>query len=435
LAKLAPCAMTVSATTEDACATTIIDSLTPKVWRRPLLAGESASLLALEKSVRATTNATFATGVAAVITAVLQSPEFLYRIEAGVPDPVNASLKRLSGDEMATRLSYLFWGTAPDDSLRSAATSGQLSTAPGVLAQATRLLDDARSRQVVRFFFDSLLPINGLTDLERDKTLYPSFTATIGGYMHEETQTFLEYEIFQGPGSWRDALTAPYTFVNGPLAAYYGLSGVPATTMTYQKVPLDATKRVGLLLQGGILAGTTQSNNTNPVARGSFIVQKLLCNRIPLPTGDILAMVKPPDPYSAPTGRQRYTLHKTQPVCATCHSQMDPVGFPLENFDPIGQWRDQENGVTIDASGAIPQAHLDVSGPVDLVQKIASLDDSQYCFASHWLDFGYGRSLGKDDACAIAKVEVEFQKSGFNVKQLLLALTQTDEFLYFPGSM
>jgi hypothetical protein len=294
------------------------------------------------------------------------------------------------------------------------------------------MLDDPRSHTVVRFFFDNMLPISGLTDLERDRTLFPTYTGTIGSYMREETQRFLEYEIYEGPGTWPGALTAPYTFVNGPLATFYGMTGVTGTA--FVKVPVDATKRLGFLTQAGVMAGTTHSNTTNPVTRGSFVVQRLMCNTIPLPTGDILAMVKPPDPYSAPTARERFTLHKQQAVCASCHSQMDPVGFTLENFDPMGFWRTQENNVTIDASGSIPLTGQTVSGPVDLVQKLAAADATQFCFARHWLDFGYGRTTGVGDECATAAVDIAFQRSGYNVKQMLLALTQTDEFLYYPGS-
>src|SRR5262249_41118947 len=151
---------------------------------------------------------------------------------------------------------------------------------------------------------------------------------------------FLEYEIFEGPGSWPSALTAPYTFVNGPLAQFYGIPGVQGDA--FRKVPLDTTKRLGLLTQAGVLAGTIHSNTTNPVVRGSFIVQRMMCNKIPLPTGDIAAKVKPPDPNSGKTARERFTKHSDDPVCSGCHQYMDPVGLALENYDPVGLWRDTE---------------------------------------------------------------------------------------------
>jgi hypothetical protein len=433
LAKLGACASTVTAATEEACARTIIENLAPRAYRRPLVAGESDALLAMEKVVRATANATFATGVSAVIQALLQSPDFLYRVEFGVPDQARPALRRPSGDEMATRLSYLFWGTAPDDALRAAARGGALTTSSGVLAEATRLLNDARSRAVVRFFFDNLLPINGLSDVTRDKVLFPAFSAALGTAMHEETQQFLEYEIFTGGGTWPSVLTAPYTFVNDALAAFYGMTGV--TGSTFRKVQLpDPTRRLGLILQAGVMTGTITTNKSNPVLRGSFILNKVMCRRISLPTDEkVLAMVMVPSDTSGATARERFSKHSAQTVCAGCHQYLDPVGFALENFDPIGQYRVQENGVTIDASGSVPGTTGTVNGPVELVQKIAGSEEVQTCFASHWMDFGYGRTVGTDDQCTRIAVNDAFKKSGYNVKQLLLALTQTDAFLYLPA--
>jgi hypothetical protein len=435
LAKLDACASTVTTATEDACATTIITKLVPIAFRRALAAGESDALLALAKATRATMGATFATGIASVIQAILQSPEFLYRIEFGVPDQANPMLKRPSGDEMATRLSYLFFGTAPDATLRAAARTNELLTAQGVLAHATRMLDDPRSHAVVRFFFDNLLPINGLTDITRDKTLFPTFSPAIGGAMHEETQQFLEYEIFSGPGTWPSALTAPYTFVNDALAAFYGIPGVSGPE--FRKVALpDTTRRLGVLTQGGVMAGTVTTNRSNPVLRGSFIINKLMCRQIHLPTDPvILDQVKVPDDTSGATARERFSKHSQQPVCASCHQFLDPMGFALENYDPVGLYRTQENGVTIDASGSVPGTTGAINGPVELVRKLAETSEVQYCFSSHWLNFAYGRRLGQGDECVRASVDVAFQKSGFNVKQLLLALTQSDAFLYYPGSM
>jgi hypothetical protein len=433
LAKLDPCAGNANANTETSCARTIIGSLAPKAYRRPVTQAEADDLFALEQTLRAQPSATFASAISGVIQAVLQSPDFLYRIEQGLPDAAHPGLFRLTGDEIAARLSYLFWGTLPDDTLRNAAKNGALASAGGVRTQASRMLDDPRSRTVIRFFFDNLLPINGLTDLTRDKTLFPTFSASVGAAMHEETQRFLDYQIFEGPGTWPSVMTAPYTFVNGPLAAFYGITGV--TGDAFVKVDLDTSKRLGLLTQGGMMTGTITTDKSNPVLRGSFIINKLLCRHISLPTDPaILAMVKVPEDTSGATARERFSKHSSQAVCQGCHAQLDPFGFALENFDPVGNYRPQENGETIDARVTLPGTGVMVNGGVELAQQLAKMDDAQYCFASHWLDFGYGRSFGSDDQCTTSAVDVAFQKSGFNVKELLLSLTQTDQFLYYPGS-
>ena len=430
LARLDRCAQTLTASNETTCARSIILRVATRAFRRPLVAAESEELVVLYSAARA--EATFGVSLATAIEALLQGPEFLYRIELGQPDATGR--KRPSGAEMATRLSYLFWGTMPDETLQTAVQRGELSSNEGVLNQARRMLDDPRSRPVVRFFFDHLLPIEGLSQLVRDPMLFPGWTADIGALLHEETQTFLEYEIFSGSGTWPGVLTAPYTFVNAALAKFYGMTAVNGATL--QKVPLDPAQRLGLLTQGGLMAGTTTSNFTNPVTRGAFVARQLMCRPLKLPTDpNILAMVKPPDPYTGKTARDRYSAHSKDPVCKACHQQMDPIGFTFENFDAVGRYRTTENGVTIDTTGQLPGAPNMVRNAVELAQTVATQDETQACFVSHWLDFAYGRSLQvTDDAdnCLKERLQASFKASGYNIKQLLLDLTQTDAFLYLP---
>jgi hypothetical protein len=430
LASLSSCAGDIvdgtDAATEEACVQTLVERLATRAYRRPLADGELDELVALQQALRA--DATFAESIAAVVEMILQSPDFLYRVEWGVID--EDGNRRPTGHEMATRLSYLLWGSMPDDELFAAAESGELLTDEGVLAHATRMLDDPRSRSVIRHFFDNLLPISGLSQLERDEVRYPTYTAAIGALMREETQTFLEREIFEGPGTWPAALTAEYSYMNQALAEYYGIGGV--TGEEFQKVELDTSQRLGLLTQAGMVAGTIHSNETNPVVRGSFIVQKLMCNIIPLPTGDVLAEIKPPDPDSGATARERFSQHSSDPACSGCHTLMDPVGLALENYDPVGLWRDQENGVTIDASGSVPGVPGEVGGPVELVRKIAESPETHACFAENWMNYAYGRTLDADDDCVSDGIKAGFTDSGYDIQELLLALTQSDAFLYMP---
>jgi len=434
LAKLAPCAASAtSSTSQDSCAQTFINSWVPKAYRRALVAGEADALLALEKSV--TSGDTFTSGLAAVIEAVLQSPDFLYRPEFGVADATQPSLRRPTGEEMATRLSYMFWGSPPDDTLRAAAASGELITSEGILKNAKRLLDADKSHGIVKFFFDSLLPITTLTDQTRDPVKYPNFSPQMGSYMRQETEKFLDNQIFAENGSLPSIFTANYTFVNEPLAKFYGISGVTGTT--FQKVPLDPAQRRGLLTQGSIMTGTTVTNSTNPVLRGSFILNKLMCMNISLPSDPaVLALVAVPVDVTGATARDRYTAHSKQTLCQGCHRLIDPVGFALENYDAVGQYRTTENNVTIDASGKVPGATDNVTGAVQLAQQLADSVQVQQCFAQHWIEYGYGRTLhstSPEDACLQEKVNSAFKTSGYNVKQLLLDLTQTTAFQYLPA--
>ena len=460
---LLPCASSVTASNREACARTFVEGWVAKAYRRPLTSTETNELVALFSAVvaivdddTATTVATqFASGIGAIIEAVLVAPDFLYRPEFGVADTANPALKRPTGTEMATRLSYLFRASAPDAELLRAAQAGELQTNDGVRSQAERLITEQPAREVVKYFFENVLRISELNDTPREASMYPDWSSAVGVLMQRETRTFLEYEVFDpaGSGTWPGILTAPYTFVNQQLAAYYGMP--PVTGDTFQRVPFDTTQRLGLLTQGGIMAGLTHSNHTNPVTRGSFIVNVLMCRGIELPAG---INVSPPDPYSAPTTRERYTLHSASDDCAGCHVQMDPLGYALENFDAIGKFRTHENNVLIDASGEVPdmpdgdfgdcpsgiacaekaagtkyQTACNGSCATELSRRLAQNAEVMACFPSKWLDYAYGQSLraaDPQDVCNREALTAAFAGEGYDIKKMLVSLTQTDGFLY-----
>jgi len=409
--------------TEEACAESFIAKFAAAAYRRPIEVAEQQELMSLQRGLR--TLGDFLSSITGVVEAILQSPDFLYRLEFG--EGTGAGVRQLTGYEMASRLSYFFWGAPPDSELLQAASEGRLDTAEGVLAEASRLLEAPAARNVVEFFFDSYLPISNLTDQTRDKALFPTFDARIGSLQREEVQRFLMHEIFENEGSWDGVLTAPYTFVNEELATFYGISGVQGEQ--FVKVELDTTKRLGLLTQAGILTGTTVTNTTNPVRRGGFLLSHILCIDVPLPAEALAAAIKPPEDHTGKTGRERFSAHSDDEQCASCHALLDPPGFGLENFDAVGLWRDQENGVTIDASGNLPGIG-EFTGPVELVQRIAENPNAHSCFAQQWQKFAYGRKLNAEDGCNRERLTTAFTKSGHNIKDLLLALTQTDGFRF-----
>jgi len=428
LNKFLPCAANIAASAEVACVRGLVEGLLPKAYRRPLEAGEADEVVALFQSSRVAS--TFAKSVASVLEFTLQSPDFLYRPELGMPVAGRADLLRPTGTEMATRLSYFLWGTQPDDSLRAAAAAHALDTTEGVRNQAALMLADPKARKLVTFFFDNLLPIANLAQLER--TGVAGFSSKIGAAMRQETETFLEHVIFDGEGTWPAALTADYTYVNEDLAKFYGMAGV--TGSEFRKVPLDLSHRRGLLTQAGMVAGPLASNKGNPVTRGGFIVKKLLCQNIPLPTGEIAALVKTPPDDPTKTTRERFTEHSSNGVCRGCHSNMDPVGFAFENYDPIGQWRDTEQNKPIDASGDSPLLGT-FNGPGEFAQRMAESPVAQACLASHWVNYAYGRKLPSTgaDTCSVLSVQTKFKDSGYNVQKLLLSVAESDAFNYLPA--
>ncbi len=423
-----------SSATEDSCVNQVITALAPRLYRRPLTAAETGELTQLYKALRPSSTS-FTAALSGLIATVLQSPDFLYRVEFGDGSTAKNNVVRLSGYEMASRLSYLFWGSVPDAALLKAAADNQLTTPAQIKAQAERLLADPKAKDVIHHFFDQYLPISDLASLERDKNLFPTFTPAIGKLMYQETHEFLDYLLFgEGSGNWGSAFNAGYTFVNEDLAKFYGIDGVKGDA--FQKVAVDPSQRIGLLTQGGFLAGTTHSSVTSPVYRGSFVVQKLLCQTIPLPTGDIAAKAIAPTDTDGTTARERFTQHSADPVCASCHKRMDPIGLSFENYDPVGLYRTQENGKTIDASGALP-AGIDNAGTaanaVELSKRIAASADTQKCFASKWMTYAYGKAITAKDSCSTSSLLQAYQDSGYNVRKMLIALTQTDAFMYRPA--
>jgi hypothetical protein len=443
LTKIATCDPTVMAA--DACAAQFISAFGQRAYRRPLTPADTTLLTGVFNAGKATD---FATGVRFVIETVLQSPQFLYRVEFGTTpsastptvavtdgsSPNPSQIVPLDNWEMASRLSYLIWASMPDDQLFAAAAAGKLSAPADIQAQAQRLLADPKAHARVADFHNQWLGLSAVATLEKDATIFPSFSPTIAGYMLQETQAFLDDVVWQEKGSLATIFTAPFTFVNGPLAQYYGMAGV--TGNAFVKAPLDPAQRAGLLTQGAIVSKLAKTNQTSPVLRGKFVREQLLCFTMPPPPVGV--SIKVPDLSPTLTTRQRFSMHSVDPACSACHSLMDPIGLGFEGFDAAGAYRATENGVAVDVSGSVNGA-VDTqlagafNGIVDLEKKLGESSTVQQCVTTQWFRYAYGRkeTTGDDaDACSMAALQTQFAAGGYKVQDLLAALTQTKPFLY-----
>jgi hypothetical protein len=439
MATLVPCDPTKAGV--DACGQQFIAAFGQRAYRRPLTPADTSLLTGVFNVGKATD---FKTGVRLVIETVLQSPQFLYRLEFGraptggdpsvavtdgsAPNPT--SVVPLSDWEMASRLSYLIWGSMPDDPLFAAAAAGKLSTAADVSAQAQRMLKDPKAHGMVADFHSQWLGIGAISALEKDPTVYPAFTSAIAGLMQQETQMFLDDVVWTENGSLATFFTAPFTFVNGPLAQYYGISGV--TGSAFVKTPLDPKQRAGLLTQGGILSERAKTNQTSPVQRGKFVREQLLCQQLPPPPPNL--QIKPPALSATLTTRQRFSQHSADAACSPCHHLMDPVGLGFETFDGAGLYRSMENGQAVDASGQVDSADPELQGPfngvLELEQKLGGSSTVQQCVTTQWFRYAYGRAETDADGCSMASLSSQFAAGGYKVQDLLAALTQTKAFLY-----
>jgi Protein of unknown function (DUF1588)/Protein of unknown function (DUF1592)/Protein of unknown function (DUF1585) len=292
------------------------------------------------------------------------------------------------------------------------------------------MLADPKAHDRVADFHNQWLNLGSVASLEKDAAIYPAFTATIAGLMQQETQLFLDDVVWNESGTLSTFFTAPYTFVNGPLAKYYGIAGV--TGDAFVKTPLGGSQRAGLLTQGAILSKQAKLNQTSPVLRGKFVREQILCQPLPPPPANISITV--PELSATLTTRQRFTQHSVDPACATCHHLMDPIGLGFETFDGSGAYRATENGQAVDVTGQVDDADAELQGPfngvVDLETKLGGSSTVQHCVTTQWFRYGYGRAETDADACSLTTLQTQFAAGGYKVRDLVAALTQTKAFLY-----
>jgi hypothetical protein len=412
---------------EGTCRRDFIQDFVARVFRRPPTASDVDEFSSVFANGQ-TLGQNFRSGVRAVVEVALQAPEFLYRPELGEPaEDRGPGWARPSPYEMASRLSYLFWGSAPDAELLNAARGDALRTQQEIEEQARRLLGDARARDVVGFFYLRLLRLAGATFPASGDAQYPSFTPEIAKLLPQETEAFTADVTLSGQGDFAALLTAPHTFVNGPLAAFYGLSGVSGDE--FERIDLDPSRRGGLLTHASFLASAASGPYSNPSRRGTLLANAFLCLAIPTKPPNL----PPPEPPS-PDATTRHNLEwaTSDAVCAGCHAIFDPLGFAFEHYDAAGLWRDTENGLAIDATGELVETDAAgaFDGAVGLLRRIAASDDARRCFVQNWFAYAQARNPTNGDACSLETLERAFMDANLNLRELLVALSQNDAFLY-----
>lgn len=419
LDSLAPCA---AGTPQLRCAEHFVDRFGLLAYRRPLEASERSDLLALysEKEKRSG----YAGGIQLVLQSILESPQFLYRVEPARGR--GGETRPLTGYEVATRLSFFLWASTPDQELLDAAAAGKLDAAPEIERQARRLLADPRAVDGVRSFHRQWLDLDELEAVSKDAALGRTFTPELKSAMVEETLRFAADAVFAGGDTVKTLLTSQRSFVNAPLAALYG---VPAPKQGFARVDLPAHQRSGLLSQASLMTLFANSDQTSPILRGKFVREKLLCQPIPPPPPN--TAIAPPKIDPTLTTKQRFAQHRRDPSCASCHQLMDPIGFGFEHYDGIGAWRTVDGAFPVDAVGELTMTD-DADGSFDgvreLGERLAASREVRHCIATQWFRFALGRGERDEDAPSIAAAYDAFAKSGFDVRELMIAIPETDAF-------
>jgi hypothetical protein len=428
LDSLVACNRTVPGMTDATCAGQFIDRFGARAFRRPLAADEKARYGALYTTYAASGG--FGNGIRLVVQAMLQSPNFLYHVELDTaPQPVG-TLVPLDPYQLAARLSFFLWTSVPDDALMAAAAGGALADAAVVGTQVERLLKDPRASDAIATFHTQWLDLAKLAALGKDTTLFPQFTPALRDAMQAETLAFVDSVVRNGDGRLETLLTAPYSILDGPLFALYGVTR-PAGSTGPVRVDLDPMQRAGLLTQASFLATHAHENQSSPVARGVAVLRNVLCVALPDPPPNVDNA--PPDPKPGATTRERFAAHETIASCAACHKSIDGIGMGFESYDAVGAFRTMDGGRAVDATGnvlAAPEINGPFDGAVALAQKLAGSQQVQQCVARQWFRFALGRLEGAADGCSLKAMFDTFEASHHDVRQLLAAIATSDAFRY-----
>ena len=427
---------------ELACARTILSTLTRRAYRRPVTAADLAGPLRFYEQGHATGG--FEAGIELAVRRLLVSPEFLFRTEADPPDvapgtrsPADVPLEvyDVSDVELASRLSFFLWSSIPDDELLDLATEGRLQDPDVLETQVRRMLADSRSQALVDNFVGQWLYLRNVPALTPDLYTYPDFNEGLRRAMKRETELFFEH-ILREDRSVLDLLTADYTFLNESLARHYGVPNVYGDTFRRVALP-EGSVRGGLLGQASILAVTSLANRTSPVVRGKWILENILGSPPPEPPADVPPLPEDTgDGPAAMTMRQRIAEHRENPVCASCHSLMDPLGLGLENFDSTGRWREVEatgdaraaSFAPIDSSGAFPDGTEFNTVPELRQALMARSDRFVSTMTEKLLTYALGRGLEHYDAPTVRAIAREAARSDYRLSALVLGVTKSVPF-------
>jgi hypothetical protein len=364
-----------------------------------------------------------------MLKAILVSPQFLFITPAGEAG-ASTGIVPLDEHQLASRLSYLLWATMPDDELMALADEGRLHQ-PAVLdAQVLRLLKDRRSRALFDGFGAQWLGVGGLKRQVFDPAMFPQMTAGMRDSMYDEVRLFFESVVRENKSLIR-FVDGDYTYLNGTLAAVYGLEEtVKGPEM--RRVHLSDGNRGGVLGMPGVLAATSFPNRTSPVKRGVWVLEQLLGDHVPSPPPDVPALDQQQQTtITSLTMRERTELHRTNPVCANCHKVMDPIGFGLENFDAVGRWRDRDsNGKPIDSAGELPGGERFAS-PKDLKTIIAGRTEAiSRNLVEKLLAYALGRGLEGYDEIVVDNLVREVADDGYRMQTLIKGVVTSYPFMH-----
>ena len=403
------------------CARSILSSLARRAYRRPVTDADLEVLLGFYRAGRG--DGDFERGIQVALERLLASPDFLFRIVEDPPDSAPGAVYAISDLELASRLSFFLWSSIPDAELLEVAGRGELRDEAVLVEQTRRMLADPRSASLITNFAGQWLRLRNLPGIDRDAHLFPDFDDNLRRAMRRETELLLE-TIAREDRSMLELLAADYTFVNERLARHYGIPNIAGSH--FRRVPVTDPNRRGILGHASILTVTSQSNRTSPVTRGKWILENLLGAPPPAPPDEVPGLEQT---RLEGTLRERMVQHRRNPVCASCHQAMDPLGFALENFSPLGEWRTVDAGFPVDAGGAMPDGITTFEGVSGL--RRALLDKSDVFISTlteKLMIYALGRGIEYYDKPAVRDIRRRAARRDYRFSALIEGIVTSAPF-------
>jgi len=405
------------------CARKIVGTLARQAFRRPVTSDDFENLMYQYQTGRKGKN--FEAGITQAVQAIVADPEFLFRFERTPATVAPGANYRISDLELASRLSFFLWSSPPDDQLITLASEGKLKNATVLEQQVKRMLADPRALSLSKNFASHWLRLQNLKDVHPDIYLYPDWDQNLNESMAKETQMFFD-NIVRQDRSILELLTANYTFVDERLAGHYRIPNV--TGNRFRRIELKDENRRGLLGQGSILTLTSLANRTSPVIRGAWILDVLMGTPPPNPPANVPPLMENEEGKKLMSARERLQSHRQSAACASCHNIMDPIGYSLENFDPVGAWRTKDSGFDIDPSGKLHDG-TPVAGPKELNQfLIRNQDLVLRNFSQHLLMFAMGRVLQYYDMPAVRQIALEASRNENRFSAFVMGIVKSIPF-------
>jgi hypothetical protein len=419
LATLAPCVQAG----DTSCYEEVAVNLGHMAYRRPLTEEEVTAITAIGEAGQQWAEGDFLEGLKYELMTILQSPHFLYFQEVGEEQDGESGRYLLTQPELVTRMSFFLNGRTPDLATLTRAEEGEFDDGDAIELLAREMVEHPDAKKAVANFYDELLHLRDLDTIGKDADLFPSFDESLAASMREETQRLIEDLVWETDGDFLTFFDADYTFVNDELADHYG---VEAPGGSWGQVALGQG-RAGWMTHSSFLARYAHPASNSPTKRGLFIQTKLLCNQIPPPPPGVDTTVPSFDPDAPLTLRDRLEAHQEDATCANCHGLMDPIGFAYEEFDPIGRWRELDNGLPIDASGDI-QGVGAWTDAQEFAAVVAGHEDTPGCIVKNFIRGGLGYLEDDGQAAQVDGMAEEFMESGYSLQELMIELTVNPVF-------